>query len=367
MREAKRDALKRFCAKHHKMIRELGIVLALLAFGTGSTFAWFIASDSALNKMDSARVGEVVIYEEFVAPTNWIPGEEVDKKVAAANESEQDVLVRMSFEEFLDKYSGEPGYKTAPLSGTDIPLAFDNAKYTTANGWKAPSAYGFTTTSLPADVAATILVRETVITTVTSPSAQPTSGYQFVFWYPITAGDYAGTLQTASADFYLDGTDIKIAGTARYYYYPARVSTSTAWADLFKPQLTPPAAVESPLLTASEIGHSALSSKITFLYDAIALTPTQDKWFYNADDGFFYFIGKVKPGEKTPFLLASVTLDSTADRSFADMNYNLLINSEAIQNIEAALTSPVGWDMDPVKPNTIAIKNALSTANAFGG
>ena len=369
MKAMKRDMLMRFCAKNRRLLGMLGLGFLLIALITGSTFAWFTAFDTKVNPMDTPQFGDVAIVEVFEEPESWIPGQEIIKEVGVKNLGEMDALVRIAFEELLDKYSGPVQAAAAPLSGTQVPVVFDNTKYTSANGWLPPTSPSLGLTVDPALTTAlqgaTLLVRKMEITAVAPAGEDPSSGYGFVIWYPIPSGAHAGKAQAAFADLYLDGTVIKTAGAPVFYHYSPRVITSIAWANLADPQLSPAAPVASPAPTVANMAHSALDADILFTYDEIAAAPTPGKWFYNQDDGYFYFIGKVAPNTLSPNLLASVTLSTTADSSHVDLKYSLLVNSEAIQNYETAMTAANGWGMSSSAPNTAAIIAGMIAANAF--
>ncbi|MCL2301133.1 MAG: hypothetical protein FWC27_13405 [Firmicutes bacterium] len=349
------------------MLGILGLGFLFVALVTGSTFAWFTAFDSKDNKMDTPQFGDVSIAEVFLEPKSWIPGQEITKEVGVKNMGELDALVRIAFEELLDKYTGPSQAGAAPLSAGQTPVLFDSAKYTSANGWLPPASLGLTvdpalTTALQG---ATLMVRKMEITTAAPAGEDPSNGYGFVIWYPIPSGTYAGQAQAAYADLYLDGTVIKYAGAPVFYSYPARAVISIAWANLADPQLSPAAPVASPAPTAAQSAYSALDPDLLFGYDQIAATPTPGKWFYNQDDGYFYFIGKVEPNKVSPKLLSSVTMSTAADSSHVELKYSLLVNSEAIQNYETAMTSANGWGMNPGAPNTAAIIAGMIAANAF--
>ena len=368
MKAMRRDKLKRFCARNRRLLGMLGLGFLLIALITGSTFAWFTANDQKINEMDTPLFGDVSVVEVFLEPKSWVPGQEITKEVGVKNMGDMDALVRIAFEELLDKYSGPAQAAAAPLSGAQIPVVFDSTNYTSANGWLPPTnpALGLTvdpalTTALQG---ATLMVRKMEITTVAPAGEDPSSGYSFVIWYPIASGTYTGKMQAAFADIYLDGTVIKAANAPVFYHYPPRATTSIAWASLADPQLSPAAPV-GPIPTAAQSAHSALDLDILFGYDQIAATPTPGKWFYNQDDGYFYFIGKVAPNTASPKLLSSVTLSTTADASHVDLKYSLLVNSEAIQNYETAMTAANGWGMSSSAPNTAAIIAGMIAANAF--
>jgi len=390
--EARKRSPGRFGKGGRRLAGILGAVFLAIALATGSTFAWFMATDTAVNPFRNKPVGNVVITEVFVEPKKWIPGQEIKKEVGVQNLSKYDVLVRIGFEELLNKYGDVIQASGSPWSGTQVPVELVdnpvNPKYSSANGWLPPSSLGLAVD--PAVVTAlqgaALLAREMEITAAAPAGGSPSTGYQFVLWYDIAGGDYAGTRQMAAADLYLEmvydaGLDldvptIRIAdaspgvpGTAKFYYYPARVTTDATWADLMEPQLpallspASPQAFAAP--AAADAGRSALDAAILFGFGQVTTVPTPNNWFYNEDDGYFYYIGKLSPDATSPLLLKSVTLSAAADNSHEDLRYSLLVNSEAIQNYETAMTSLNGWKMNASSPNTVAIIAALVAANAL--
>lgn len=60
------------------------VILSLLIV-VGGTFAWFTSYDEVVNKLTAVYNYGVSITEEFTAPENWLPGQEVNKDVQAVN------------------------------------------------------------------------------------------------------------------------------------------------------------------------------------------------------------------------------------------------------------------------------------------
>ncbi|MDR3314403.1 MAG: SipW-dependent-type signal peptide-containing protein [Oscillospiraceae bacterium] len=363
--------------KHRKsIVLALAAVMAVVIAVTGSTFAWFTATDAKKNHFETAKIsdGTATLYEVFKEPKEWLPDQEVIKNVGASNTGSNDILVRISFEEVLDKLTSEAKAKSTHYATGEVPVEFDDASYTVANGWisLADALIADPTLSVDTDVAtelgpdaySTILVKTQTINPGSVTGTEST-GYSFVFWYPISAPGtlYDGLKQSAKADLYIDeSTDhtskvLKVAaGSAKFYSFDGRGVTDTAWAAFVAPQTS--AAVA--LGTAAELVNSHLDALIHFNYDALSATPETDKWFYNEDDGFFYFIGHVEPGTISPLLLESVTLDASANSQYTSMLFDLYVNLEAIQPLESAVTAASGWNVS----NT-AILNALTAAGAY--
>jgi len=365
--EPEKHEKKHFLDGKRRLAGILGAIFLAVTLVTGSTFAWFLATDTITNELRSRPVGNVVIAELFVEPHKWIPGQAVIKEVGVLNLSVHDVLVRVSFEELLNKYGDVMQTASRPWTGSEIPVEFDNTKYNTSDGWALPGNLGMTVApaTLTALQGATLMVKEMPITTVAPVGENPSTGYQFALWYT----GPGGKIQAVSADLYLEDQPvptIKISGTPNFYYYPARVTTSTAWTPLLKPQLlsyTKPVAHPA----TANIDHSALDPAILFGFGQLTAAPTPNNWFYNEEDGYFYYIGKLAPNASTPLLLETVTLSAAADNSHEELKYSLMVNSEAIQNYESAIRATNGWNLDSTGPGpkTQLVITALRAMGVF--
>ena len=62
-------------------------------------------------------------------------------------------------------------------------------------------------------------------------------------------------------------------------------------------------------------------------------------WWFNKDDGFFYYIGKLASGEQTKNpLLKKLALSGEADSSYCNLLYDLTACMDAIQNVSEAIS-----------------------------
>ena len=392
MKILKRKKAKRFGAGRRRLVGILGVVFLAVSLATGSTFAWYMASDTVVNELRNKQVGDVVIAEKFVEPKKWLPGQKIVKEVGVLNLSKHEVLVRIGFEELLEKYADEiqalkipwtPSVRILPWNDpgllhetVPVTLAFDPLdSYTNLKGW-----YLYNDPSMNLKLGpsvnlqgATLMVRK--IEHTLSDASEPSAGYQFVLWYDLPApGAYAGQAQRVTADLYLDtdGETILLApDTLRFYVYPPMLSSKAAWADLLDSKLF---AVPVVHPSAADAGHSALDAAILFGFDGLyvlpldpptTLTDLKDKWVYNPEDGYFYYIGKLAPAAASSLLLTDVTLSAGADNSHEDLKYSLWVNSEAIQNYETAMKAGNGWGMKVPSAYTDTIVAALLAAGAL--
>ncbi|MCL2512841.1 MAG: hypothetical protein FWF08_02975 [Oscillospiraceae bacterium] len=82
----------------------------------------------------------------------------------------------------------------------------------------------------------------------------------------------------------------------------------------------------------------------------ISATPTDGLWYYNEDDGYFYYMGVLGAGQATPYFLESVTLSGDATGAYSGLHFDLIVNMEAIQNTKSAVESDTGWDLSLTAP-----------------
>ena len=87
------------------------------------------------------------------------------------------------------------------------------------------------------------------------------------------------------------------------------------------------------------------------------------KWWYNAADGFFYYLGVVEPGETTELLLDAVSLDGGAESDYSHVKFDLTVHMDAIQATKAAVQGSTGggWGANYYDPSV------FPTAQYTGG
>ena len=77
-------------------------VLVVIAFIMGLTLVFFI------NKVNGLNLARKQLHnnQEIVSPSNWVPGQTINKDIYVVNESDNDVAVRVSYEEEWISRSG---------------------------------------------------------------------------------------------------------------------------------------------------------------------------------------------------------------------------------------------------------------------
>jgi predicted ribosomally synthesized peptide with SipW-like signal peptide len=304
-----------------------------------ATFAWFTAKDSVVNHLEAARItdGSASIVEIFTPPTDWVPGQTVTKQVSVANNGTGDVLVRVSFEEALSLLNVPAAADDNPIvhvsNASKIPQLFNTTAYAS---WSVPT--------VSSDFTAINGIPGGVTLKMQKLTAGGKDSYSFIALYEIPSGTYAGQYQRVTADFDVDGTELTVSNV-KYWAFDGTTDTEAAWATFVEKQTGASATVRA----ATAIGSAITGDKIKLTYNAndkiVNATPQPDNWWYNAADGFFYYIGKLASGTISPRLLDSLTLDGSAGDSYSGMAFDLFVNLEAIQNTEAAITDSSGWNL----------------------
>lgn len=99
----------------------------LCLFLIGGVFAYWTQELQVRNEFKTAKY-DTTIVEEFTAPSEWLPGQEVNKDVSVRNKGTIPVFVRVSIHQKWirreDVYDGE-GNPISPMKGENIPLTFE--------------------------------------------------------------------------------------------------------------------------------------------------------------------------------------------------------------------------------------------------
>ena len=106
---------KKSAKQKRVLIVALIVAVAIVA---GSTFAWFSSKDEVTNRLTASANYNVSIVEDFQPPADWLPGQTINKDVAAVNTGNVDAFVRMWLDGKLrllkeDVTTAEPSAKDA--------------------------------------------------------------------------------------------------------------------------------------------------------------------------------------------------------------------------------------------------------------
>jgi predicted ribosomally synthesized peptide with SipW-like signal peptide len=303
------------------------------------TFAWFSATNSVTNHLETSRLydDDIRIVEKFDRPEDWQPGQAVVKEVAVANASQIDAFVRVSFEEVLGLLNGPATGRDHPRTGAEVAQVV-NIKAFAGAEWKTPTQVGLIVNGAPADVE--IRLRDS-----------GNGKYSVAAWLPTKDGQGNPVNQKVTMDPTITTTtvanDTLQMSNVTYWAFDGLTETKAAWANFVASVTGAPVTIVQP--DAIGWAQTDLQKKITIEYDdpsgLITPTPTAGKWWYNANDGFFYYIGLTTPGTTTPNLMKSLTLAADAGNEYAGMSFDLIVNMEALQATSDALTAATGWNL----------------------
>ena len=376
--------------KNKKLIMAMAIVLAIATAVAGATFAWFTADDGKLNHFETGQLTDGDVHIQEIFPSGDIaPGVKLDKIVTTVNGGNVDALVRVSFAEVLQMLaSGGKAADASPAAvwngpgagNPRIPQLFNKAllddAYSEGNGWfdvedttHATNPSPFTLTNpLPAG---TKVLYKAFTADKDGPNESTT--YTFVVYGKISdtavaaSSDYAkynGALQYASATITVDDTDPQDlqldVSDVNFKIFRYDDLIENKWAALTgfselddfdllaDPDATPAEALVLsglPMATSPSDPGAMLELYFGATVKTTLASCEEGDWWYNQNDGYFYYIGKLAPGAETTELLKAVKLSSTAEDAYCNLLYDLIVKMEAIQNIKEALDAVDGWAM----------------------
>jgi alternate signal-mediated exported protein len=84
-----------------KRVLTTSIILAMLIVA-GGTFAWFTSKDEVTNKLSASNDYNVTVGESFTPPSQWTPGQTVEKKVQVLNTGNTDAFVKLELKNVID-------------------------------------------------------------------------------------------------------------------------------------------------------------------------------------------------------------------------------------------------------------------------
>ena len=314
-----------------------GVIYALLAT-IGSTYSWTTSSNLKANEFTGELGLTALIVEDFERQKHWQPGSGITKTVSVYNEGKSPGFVRISFEEIIQKTA---------QSGISEPYADSQAdgvvpEYCLIDGWASWKD--------AADVFGSVEFREGAspitpegLTVKVKTSAAGLQRYQYAV-YQVLGGGQA--YRRVTAQFSADDNKLTVTNPRYWGFLSAEAELEAAWGVVNETSLlvpSPPAAEDIGTLACDP--EKKISVNYTNLITALTgAAADKDKWFYNSKDGFFYYIGKVEPGEVTRTLMTGLSLDADADVSYSRMGLKFIVNMQALQVNASALAA--GWGLD---------------------
>ncbi|MBQ8133968.1 MAG: hypothetical protein IJ192_06155 [Clostridia bacterium] len=394
--------------KRKRRVLAASCILAALIVA-GSTFAWFTSKDEVVNKLSATNNYDVVAVEDFTPPSNWTPGQTVNKDVRVTNTGNVDafvkatvtgdlVLTRLTTSVVSD---ADDAFKNAiVLSTGSTTQANPDTPATSADQVRAKQAgsrlvYSADTTHGMGDYKETDLGSNGVTLTtdqnktiVTVDKDDTTHEYK-----PTTTGYYIFARSTTQNS--TDGTTTKITYDGYYFdkdnskYYDIEVTTPdtdnpykivaklrqketvTIANNKFQYSLS----ADNKTLTATYNGNTPAANDDDIIIK-IGLTnigTTGDTWTANVTENAatigiadttgnaaaFYYNKILAAGGTTSDVIDSVTLDENVkETAFLALDYNLKVTVQSAQvTTDDAKTTAVNAQNWAVKEATVSGTN----------
>ncbi|MCL2298531.1 MAG: hypothetical protein FWC27_00085 [Firmicutes bacterium] len=392
--------------KNKKLIMVLAIVLAIATATAGATFAWFTSIDTRDNHMETGQFskGDVKIAEVFDEDDKYEPDVDINKDVWVVNESGGKALVRVSFAEILTLLDapaggnpGDPAKGSAVWAGgtATIPqitakAAFDAGGiydgFTAVTAATLPAPLTYAGTPIPAGV--TLMVKEYLVGTAPNQETE----YGFVAYAPISGtGNAAYDGQYQKVLFNLTQDDKTNTVTFSDWGFMEFIKAPTIYNKWATFNLSNPAHADmgAPFPATATLPHAITLPASSTLYPSGTRVPVisdpngyinlvftsfvktdlstcvEGDWWYNAADGFFYYIGALGSGKPSNLILDAVGLHAAATEAYCLLEFDLIVKMEAIQNVEKALSSSDGggWNLSGTILTDLTAK--LDSVNAF--
>jgi len=322
---------------------------ALLAFALlyaffaviGSTFAWVTSADARANEFSGQDRPEAVLYEVFEPDMDWQPGGGIPQETGAYNSGTVDMLVRITFEESLTTPHPLASFATYNDSAIILP------EYCKASSWADASTLFIGGVTLAGSIPAGLVIKAKQLETLAGGSGR----YDYAIYYDLGNGKY----QRATASLEPRSGDTLAVSNIRYWGYTGYTAPQTAkWRENL-PDLA--------LGETRDIRRLVASEMIGIDYNAADFddtAPAAGKWYYNQEDGYFYYINKLVPGGITPSLLEGFTLAADAPAAYSGLRLDFTVHLESVSCAAAALDE---WDLRPGD----AVYDALESCGAFTG
>ena len=359
--------------KKKKNAREKRVLIGAVAVAgvmiAGSTFAWFTSKDEVTNRLTASADYGVSIVEDFAPPSNWLPGQDVNKDAAAVNTGNVSAFVKMTLQ-------GDFNIETEIAAGEALPSGADQITDGKLRGHKLVELR----TGVAYDERVLLQAGghlshapENVVTgNIDSKNFTPKVTGMYLFRREVKNGttttyDYSGYYFKADSNKYYalktiattaaDGTNVN---TTDVLQDKGAVLTD---ADISSVQLrafenlTIPSNSEklkwdyskvtdaaNPQITVTYMpnGTSTPTPKsdikvIIKLANIAGDTPATNQWQYIDSEKAFYYTNDLEPSATSNRLVDSVMLDAAVqDSAFSVMDFDLTVKLDSVQVVKDA-------------------------------
>lgn len=334
------------------------LVASILLAGmivAGGTFAWFTSKDEVTNKLTASNDYGVSITEDFTPPSDWTPGQVVNKDVSVVNTGNVDAFVKVSLSNTLDL--------TTIITSDETFDSENTASYILVTD---------EVTALQAGGRVVCIAGE-----ATSDSDEIKDGTNF-------KATESG-LYVFERDSNIDGTTRTYTYTGYYFdaantkYYAVTGITGNK-NDGFSAKLKT-TSLNNGIVMVLDYSKVSTDNLIVATYDAGTVDTKDDivvninlvdgwddNWSYDTEEKVFYYNNTVKAGETSGKLIDSLELDdSVSNEAYHSLEYNLKITADSVQVVtdesgkqtaeavtaEWKLTPTLGYNDDKVTINSV--------------
>jgi alternate signal-mediated exported protein len=327
----------------------------------GLTFAWYTSKDSVTNTFQTAGSLKTVVVENFTPPTNWQPGVTTDKVVQVTNTGTVDAYTRVQLSEDLTFYSRDKAVAltdNTSVSSTGNVTVNKEAIVDSINGWtdkKVTDDADFVKLTSDSDYATLLPNGLSLAAAATDDQKAEGLDDYTTDGLHLWVKESTGNSQDTDATVTETGTNLEFLG-----YY---VKSGVAYEILIEPSISyvePKVDDENPT-TDDTTGKSKFTDTIDTDNSSIAISvysasetvvsnadianyveiefADNGKWFFNADDNYFYYTGVLASGATTEPLIKAVRLKDNVGDEMINATYNLKVYNDSTQATDAAADS----------------------------
>lgn len=342
--------------KTKRSAREKRVLIGSMALaaviGAGSTFAWFTSQDEVTNRLSARADYGVSITETFTPPSDWVPGQVVNKDVYTVNTGNVAAFVKAEVKNSLN-IKKEASATAAPSADSTNYVELNNDKVISLQAG-AVIAYspvadeiGNSTVDIaggdknftPTETGIYIFRREITPASGTTAATYEYAGYYFV--KGATAAEnkfFKIEISGFNGDFIDPATGVVKKDEASLAAAATALGTSVKYKTFTESVVTPEIKLDSTnnRLVATYAGGEGTDDDVVIYINLanIGDGTAANKW--QADETNFYYTSILAPGNTSAMLIDSVELsEDTKNGAYMNFDYDLTIAMNSAQAVYA--------------------------------
>lgn len=326
--------------KNQKTARQKRVLIASLliaaAITVGGTFAWFTSQDEVTNQLSASSNYGVSITESFTPPSQWTPGQEVNKDVGAVNTGNVDAFVRLSISNTMDLITLAASDTAPTTSNNSGYVTLEDAEVTAlqaggvlAGAWDASSTKIDVTNTdgtafKPTATGLYFFMRDIDI----GNDTDKTHTYEYEGYYYDNGTYYAlNSISVADGSTSADGSLTKMPSVTYQIKQTVTVEPTLEFVDATAGGNATPAYIK-----ATYDNGTSGDAKDDIIIN-IKLTDDWNTHWDKSTDGLTYYYAKLlESGGKAEDLITAVELDKGVSQdAYYEFDYNLKISLDSVQ------------------------------------